>query len=211
VPVTLTIAQLKGGAGKTTTAAHVAHAQHEQGWRVLAVDADPQGSLYTWHAAAGFPFPAVQMPSARLHRDLPGIVGDRYDVVVVDTPGTEHGRAITLSAVRAASHVLVPCAPGLIEYERLRALRDLLDDAADLEVRPEVAVLLVRTVSRLSRSIYREQMTADGWRVLDVSVARLERFAQAFGGPVERAAATGYGDAVAELLQGTAMTSEDQR
>jgi len=42
--IVLAVVNLNGGTGKTTTAAFVAHALHEQGRHVLVVDADPQGS-----------------------------------------------------------------------------------------------------------------------------------------------------------------------
>lgn len=202
-PTTLAVVNLKGGAGKTTTAAFVAHALHERGRAVLVVDADPQGSALKWHEVADWPFPCVGMDSAKLHRAIPGVAGDRFDTVVIDTPGTEHGRGITLSAVRAATHVLIPTAPTPVEYERLRGLRTLLDDAADLDAEFEHGVLLTRAVtSASSTDVFRELMTGDGWRVLRAAVPRLERFAQSFGSPVAGAGLTGYGYAADELLEG---------
>lgn len=202
--IVLAVVNLKGGTGKTTTAAFAAHALHERGLRVLAVDADPQGSLFTWHQAADWPFPCVQLPSAKLHRELDGLTGDSYDVVVVDTPPTEHGRAIALSAVRAASHVLVPVAPTPMEYQRLAALATLFEDATDLRADgepPAIGVLLVRTrAGAASTNVYRQAMTGDGWPVLRATVPLWEAYGQAMGEPITGAAGTGYGDAVAELL-----------
>ena len=43
--IVITIAQQKGGAGKTTLVAHLAVAFHELGRRVATIDIDPQGSL----------------------------------------------------------------------------------------------------------------------------------------------------------------------
>ncbi len=203
--LTLAIVNPKGGSGKTTTAAFVAHSLHEQGHRVLAVDADPQGSLFAWHQRAGWPLPAVALPSAKLHRELSGITGDLYTAIVIDTPGTEHGRSIALSAIRAASHMLVPIAPTPVEAARLAAVREMIEDATDLrpdEAPPVLGVLLVRALmAAASTRDYREAMADDGWPVLRPVVARLERFAQAFGLPIERASSTGYGDAVDELLR----------
>lgn len=202
-PAVLTVTNLKGGSGKTTTAAYAAHALREHRWRVLAVDADPQASLLKWHGAAGFDFPVVALPTARLHRDLPGITGEQYDVVVIDTPPTEHGRGIALSAVRAATHVIVPLAPAPIEYERLGDVLTLIEDATDLrpDGPPAVATLLVRTVAGASSTeVYRGLLAADGWPVLRAHVPRREVYAQSFGEPIVAARATGYGDAVAELL-----------
>src|SRR5260370_28053946 len=46
--VVITIAQRKGGAGKTTLAAQLAIAWARQGARVAVLDIDPQGSLAAW-------------------------------------------------------------------------------------------------------------------------------------------------------------------
>jgi chromosome partitioning protein len=49
----ITIAQQKGGAGKTTLAAHLAIAWAGEGRSVALLDIDPQGSLATWHRLRG--------------------------------------------------------------------------------------------------------------------------------------------------------------
>jgi chromosome partitioning protein len=210
--IILTTANLKGGTTKTTSAVFLAHALTERDERVILVDADPQGSALRWHEySGGFPFPVVRLDSGRLHRDLAGIVDERYSAVVIDTPPLEGHQGIVLSAMRAATHVLVPCAPTPIEYERLAAVRQALTEAAELrrdESEPISAVLLTRTVAgAASTAAHRETMSRDGWHVLSATVGRLERYSQAYGDPVERASATAYGDAVAELLGLPAVVS----
>ncbi len=192
----------KGGVGKTTAAAHAATALAECGATVLAVDADPQGSLFGWQQMAGLPFAAAKLPVPTLYRELPGRIGPQVSHVVIDTPGTEHGRPIVLGAIRAATHVIIPLAPSPIEYREMARMRALLDEAAQLGARPRVGVLLVKTRSRVSRRVYREQAEDDGWWVLRRDVPMLEQFTMAFGGPIVRASASGYGDAVTELLGG---------
>jgi chromosome partitioning protein len=195
------VVHTKGGVGKTTAAGLGAYALHERGLRVLAVDADPQQSLWGWHADAPFPFRIACLPSRRLHLDVPGNVG-RAQVVVIDTPGTAHGRPITLSALLAATHVLVPMAPHGVEHREMHVVRALLDEAADIRPTPaRLGVLMVRVKgSAASGPAFRAQLLADGWPVLRGQAGDYERFAQAVGGPVEHAARTAYGDAMAELL-----------
>jgi chromosome partitioning protein len=202
--MTLVVANLKGGTSKTTTSAFLAHALHERGQRVLVVDADPQGSALRWQEDADWPVPVVRLDSPKLHRTLPGIVGTRYDAVVIDTPPLSLG--IVASALRIATHVVIPMAPSPAEYERLPAVRELLDEAAALradELGPAVvAVLLTRAVAgAASTAVYRQLIAEDGMRVLRAEVRRLERFAQATGAPVSRASASAYGDALDELLE----------
>ena len=54
----LTIASQKGGAGKTTLAAHLAvEAEHTGAGPVAVVDTDPQGSLAAWWNSREAPTP----------------------------------------------------------------------------------------------------------------------------------------------------------
>lgn len=202
--ITIAVANLKGGSTKTTSAVFLAHVLHERGDRVFLVDADPQGSALSWHEYAGFPFPVIKLDSGRLHRDLAGITGDRYDAVLIDTPPLADHKGIVLSTMRAATHVLVPCAPTPIEYERLTSVREALGEAAELRPdgeEPISAVVLTRTVAGASStSVYRDLITEDGTPVLRAHVGRLEKFSQAYGDTIKGATQTAYGDALSELL-----------
>ncbi len=71
-PRVITIANQKGGVGKTTTAVNLAAALSQGGLRVLVIDADPQGNAST---ALGVPHQA----------GVPSV----YDVLVNDTPLAE--------------------------------------------------------------------------------------------------------------------------
>jgi chromosome partitioning protein len=200
--LTIVVANLKGGSTKTTTAAFVLHALAEAGLSALGVDADGENeSLLAWSEAGEWSIPVIGMPVTDLHRKLPGVVGDRYDAVVVDTPPMKERRGVVASAVRIATHVLVPMAPTGMEYARVPAIRELVEEAGALAVTPpQLAVVLTRTVSNAaSTDVYRQMLTDDGVRVLRPTVGRLERYAQAFGLPITNAAGTAYGDVADEL------------
>lgn len=207
--IVLALVNLKGGSTKTTSAAFCAHALHETGLSVLGVDADAENeSFLSWSEQAAFPFQVVGLPVRDLHKRLPGIVGDRFEAVVIDTPPMKEARGIVLSAARVATHVIVPMAPTPMEYERLPAVRTLLDDVADVRADgspPHTSILFTRTVpNAASTEVYREVITEDGWNVLPGEVRRLESFAQAHGQAIKNANNTAYGDAVASILGVTA-------
>lgn len=74
----ITIAQRKGGAGKTTLAAQLAVAWLEAGTRVAVLDIDPQASLAAWvglrrarlgGGAIGFAFAALSGSRVARHLD----------------------------------------------------------------------------------------------------------------------------------------------
>ncbi|MFD2233974.1 ParA family partition ATPase [Phaeospirillum tilakii] len=110
----LTIAQQKGGAGKTTLAAQLAVAWARAGRRVGLLDIDPQGSLAAWFALRrqalgeedGLAF--VQAAGWRLGTELDRLRADR-DLVLIDSP--PHAETEVRIAVRAADLILVPVQP----------------------------------------------------------------------------------------------------
>lgn len=127
----ITIAQQKGGAGKTTLAAQLGTALATGGERVALVDIDPQKSLTAWHArrkdrlaaaaagidleeSAGWKLPAALERLQQSHR-----------WVLVDSP--PHAETEARQAVRAADLVLVPLQPSPLD---LWATQPTLDLAA---------------------------------------------------------------------------------
>jgi chromosome partitioning protein len=132
--VVFTVAQQKGGAGKTTLAANLA-AAYAASQRVALLDIDPQRSLTRWQAlrknrgATSITFSDVagwRLPAEveRLKRD--------HDIVLIDSP--PHVETDARVAVRAADLVLIPLQPSppdlwaaegtlkLAEAERRRAV-----------------------------------------------------------------------------------------
>ena len=110
--VVITVAQQKGGAGKTTLAANLAAALAE-GARVAVLDIDPQRSLARWHALRVAQPKAVAITLSDLAGwRLPAEI-DRlrraHDVLIVDSPPQIDTDARI--AIRAADLVLVPLQP----------------------------------------------------------------------------------------------------
>ncbi|MCA3269362.1 MAG: ParA family protein [Alphaproteobacteria bacterium] len=111
----ITIAQQKGGAGKTTLAVHLATAWSLQGKSVALVDIDPQGSLSRWYNLR-----RENYGNTALHPEVKTITGWRvnnevarlsetHDIVVVDSP--PHTQTEAKIAIRAASTVVIPLQP----------------------------------------------------------------------------------------------------
>lgn len=122
----ITVAQQKGGAGKTTMAAHLSVAWAGSGKRVALVDIDPQHSLAAWHALRqprdGVTLDLHEVPGYRLSTALGRLAAD-YDLVLVDSP--PHAETEARIAVRAASLVVVPVQPSPMDLWATRPTLDL--------------------------------------------------------------------------------------
>lgn len=197
----ITVANLKGGTTKTTTAAFLAHGLARRGRRVLGVDADPPGSFLRWAELGGWELPVVGLPTKDLHNRLLSIATDA-DVVVIDTPPLDDQSGIVYSALRAADVVVVPVSPTTMELDRLAPILDAVDQVSPLRATPPVVrVLLTRTIARAnSTRDARTAITEAGIDVLTTEVPRLEALAQAFGVVPQLVEDDAYDRVVAELL-----------
>ena len=111
----ITVAQQKGGAGKTTLVANLAVAFARSGRFVALLDIDPQRSLSRWHALrAGKSGRTVlhlsEVAGWRLAAELERL-GRSHDVVLIDSPPQIETDARL--AIRGANLVLVPVQPSL--------------------------------------------------------------------------------------------------
>jgi chromosome partitioning protein len=127
--IVITIAQQKGGAGKTTLAVHLAVAWAGQQRRVALIDIDPQRSLGAWHAVreealgdgkSGLDFTAITgwRTAAEVERRT-----RNHDIVVIDSP--PHAETESRLAVRAATLLLVPVQPSPMDVWATRPTLDL--------------------------------------------------------------------------------------
>ena len=111
----ITIAQQKGGAGKTTLAAHLAVALSQKGNKVAVVDIDPQGSLTDWHKERekrfGEDFTGLHFSTLsgwRVGSEITRLKSE-VDYVIVDSP--PHTQTEAKTAIREADLVLIPVQP----------------------------------------------------------------------------------------------------
>lgn len=145
----LSIANTKGGVGKSTLATNLAAEAAASGVKALLVDTDPQASSTVFAATRpddNPEFRVIQMSKAILHRELPHL-SDPYDLVIVDTWGQNN--ATFRSAVAAASLVLVPVTPSAYDIWASEDVFNVIDELAatrdDLEIRVVMNLVIPRT------------------------------------------------------------------
>ncbi len=145
--VVLTVAQQKGGAGKTTIVAHLAVAMRRSGRSVATVDTDPQGSLTGWmdRRTEWLGDPGIthrQISGWRTANEVDRLSGE-HDVVLIDS--APHAETEARIAVRAANLVVLPVQPSPMDFWATAPTLDL----ARQERTP--AVLVLNRVPRRTR------------------------------------------------------------
>jgi chromosome partitioning protein len=172
----ITVANLKGGVGKTTTAVAIAEAA-SYGGPVTLIDCDPQGSAIDWAeraAAAGQPFRSAVRGIAAA--DLPRRIGQATQsaaVAVIDAP-PPGAIDIARGAIEVADILVMPCPPNLADIARIPATQA---EAAKYRVPAYVVLTMVRAgladrTAALSVLADRGVAVFSTWLPLAVAVAR---------------------------------------
>lgn len=126
----ITVAQQKGGSGKTTMAVHLAVRFLSEGWSVAVLDTDPQGSLGRWFMARvdrtdGEPGMEFSTASAWGVGYEVGKLKRSHDLVVIDTP--PKADSDLRPALREADLALVPVAASALDLWATESVLDLVD------------------------------------------------------------------------------------
>ncbi len=122
----ITLAQQKGGSGKTTIAANLAVAFARDGQSVALLDSDPQGSLGRWYMArrergeAGMEFSTASAWGVAYECEK---LRSAYDWIIVDTPPKVD--ADLRPALRESDLVLVPVSMSQVDLWATESVLDL--------------------------------------------------------------------------------------
>jgi len=195
----LTVAQQKGGSGKTTLAAHIAVALGKaSGLPVAILDVDPQGSLGTWFEAreeslgedeTGLAFRTASGWGSR--REARSLARD-HGFVIIDTPPKTDTDA--KPAIDAADYVIVPIQPTPVD---LWATKQTIELAA----REETPALLV-----LNRVPPRATLTGEMAEAIEKS--GYDALVSRLGNRTGYAASMGSGHTVMEAAPSSKAASE---
>ena len=209
----ITVAQSKGGAGKTTLVSALGPNLAAAGYRVAVVDSDRNQSFAGWYAQA-YEGPVLTVATEVDHVrivDVAGGLAEEHDVVLVDTAGFENLTAA--SAIGMADFVLLPCMPdrGSVR-ETLRTAQQVASLARAARRPIPYSVVLTRWKARgLSERAALDSLTEAGLPMLAQSLSDLTDYSKlSFSGAVPLAGKVGTqaDSLVAELVAKGAIPSK---
>lgn len=163
----------KGGSGKTTLATHLAGELAFEGYKVVLIDADPQGSASDWaerraQSAQQRLYGVFGLARESLHVEVPQI-SQTADFVVIDGP--PRAATITRSALLAADLALIPVQPSAYDIWATQEMVRLVEEAR--LYRPALRAAFVVNRRVVGTVIGREARTALAEQILPALAAEI--------------------------------------
>lgn len=174
----ITVSNVKGGSGKTTSAMYLAHAIAATGNEVTLVDACPSGSATLWaddakDAEDPLPFAVVSLANPNMARRVKAFA-DQGQVVIDSAPANAQ---IGQAAVAVSDFTLIPANA---RPDDVRQATMIAQQAA-LDGKPAAVALVRVRPQEASMTVCREMLANDSVAVFDTEVHELTSIGWSMG------------------------------
>ncbi len=171
----LTVANRKGGAGKSTCAAHLAVEAVRRNYKTLLIDLDPQKTLeHWWHKREEENPYLADVDPMKLIEKIEQIKDKGFDLCIIDTPGDMSINAEL--GIEVANLVIIPSKPTAPD---LRAIGRTIHEVNKSE-KPFVFVV-TQTISRTTSAIKAISTLAGFGPVAPATMGNRVAYAHAMG------------------------------
>ncbi len=122
----VTVANLKGGVGKSTTIIHLATAAKMKGILTTIIDIDPeQQAVAKWRDSRTTEHPSViSAVHSRLPQSIADVTSDGTELILIDTAA--FSQQILMASIPVADLILIPSRPTAQDVQYLAATTDLV-------------------------------------------------------------------------------------
>ena len=197
----ITVAQRKGGAGKTTIAVNIAGELSRRNYNVALVDSDPQASACQWAGLENLEFPVYEigLDNSTVGNWVQEVRGVKADLVVIDTaPSERHlGASIAVSDL-----ILIPCTASGLDIDATEQTLAIIRAVRRRRPSPLAVVLVPNRIDRrtLEGQQLEEELQSFG-EIVAPAIGNRSAFVRAFA----------TGQSVAEFASGQGADSDIKR
>ncbi|WP_427026582.1 AAA family ATPase (plasmid) [Aureimonas ureilytica] len=123
---TVAFASQKGGAGKSTLAAHLSVLADKGDKPALLIDIDPQGSLAFWHSLRASETPILVQTN---HRELKAVLDEarQEGIEWAFIDGPPHDSAAIAEMIRVADLVIIPTRPSAFDLAAVASTMKMVE------------------------------------------------------------------------------------
>lgn len=173
----LSVAQQKGGAGKTTICTNIAVYLSTLGKKVAIIDLDPQASTSMWYELRQNNIADNSM-DLLLHdfslRNVLEMHHKNYDIILVDTP--PHVKESAVNVVKLSDFVIIPCQLSPLD---IWATQPVLDIASETKTAHFMVLNRVPSASRVSETL-KESLRDNKLPLSQTAIGNRNSFVSAF-------------------------------
>lgn len=174
---TVAVGNMKGGAGKTTVSLNLAVAAQDAGMRTVIIDLDPQQAAAKWADARtktiGRPPTVISSMAARLPEALRSAERIGAKVIIIETAA--HAESILVSSIDAATLLLIPCRPTILDLQHLEATVHL----SDLRKKDHAVILNAGKARTIDRGQAKDALAGMGVNLMHTEISHLVAYARA--------------------------------
>ena len=164
----ITVASLKGGQAKTTTAVHVAALLREDA-PTLLVDGDPNHSALNWHKRKGFPFEVCdERQAVKFSRN--------FAHIVFDTQARPSKEDLEILA-GGCDQLIIPLTPDALSLDTLFSFTDSLKQLGAVEFK--ILLTIVPPKPATDGIFVRRTLVDSGLPVFKTDIRRYKAFQKA--------------------------------
>ena len=174
--LTVAVASLKGGAGKTTISLNLAVAAENAGVPTAIIDVDPQQAAAKWgdlRSKTERPPTVISAMASRLPQALRSAAQLGAKMVIIDTAA--HAEGILVPSIDTVDLVLVPCRPTILDLQHLSATVHL----SDLRRKDHTVILNAVRAQTVDRDQAERALTDMGVNFTRAAVSNLVAYARA--------------------------------